>query len=269
VPVLSSILEALKKVERESAMGNGKDVPWPVLPVNSTIKDNRRRHLWWISLGGIAISFVIAFAFWLAQRPTTTDQQPVVTKRAIEPQTLANNQSAPSPARHAVPAVPVSTPPTRLPQKEPVPAQTPDVSTVKPLPKDEPKAKVKEAAEAKPPIIAPPQDEPKPNITAEARPPSTTPPPAASTQRPAEMANAPRQPESSRENNAKEYHSDERIDLQALVWAPQAADRFVVINNILLKEGGSIDKITVVRINEDDVLLSEGSDRWYQEFKIR
>jgi len=53
------------------------------------------------------------------------------------------------------------------------------------------------------------------------------------------------------------------------VWAPEAAARFVVINNHLIKEGGTIDNIVVVRINPDDVLLAEGSDRWHEAFKIR
>ncbi len=53
------------------------------------------------------------------------------------------------------------------------------------------------------------------------------------------------------------------------MWAPDAAERFVVINNRLIKEGGSIDTITVVRIDRDDILLSEGGDRWHEKFKIR
>lgn len=77
------------------------------------------------------------------------------------------------------------------------------------------------------------------------------------------------QPEDSQEDSQEVFRSDDRIDLQALVWAPDATDRFVVINNCLLKEGGAIDNITVLRINKDDVLLSEGSDQWHQEFKIR
>jgi hypothetical protein len=67
----------------------------------------------------------------------------------------------------------------------------------------------------------------------------------------------------------KTFRSDPRIDLQALVWAPDAAARFVVINNRLIKEGGSVDNISVVTINPDDVLLAEGSDRWHVKFKVR
>jgi hypothetical protein len=76
------------------------------------------------------------------------------------------------------------------------------------------------------------------------------------------------QPAAARETD-KRFRSDPRIDLQALVWAPEPTARFVVINNRLIKEGGSVDNIVVVRINPDDVLLAEGSDRWHEEFKIR
>jgi hypothetical protein len=62
--------------------------------------------------------------------------------------------------------------------------------------------------------------------------------------------------------------NDPRIKLQALVWSPDAADRFVIINNRLVKEGGSVNNIVVVRINRDDVLLSEGPDQWYEPFKV-
>ena len=71
------------------------------------------------------------------------------------------------------------------------------------------------------------------------------------------------------DENDKTFRNDPRIELQALVWAPEAASRFVVINNRLIKEGGSFDNIVVVRINRDDVLLTEGADRWHERFKIR
>jgi hypothetical protein len=79
---------------------------------------------------------------------------------------------------------------------------------------------------------------------------------------------ATRQPAAARDTD-RPFRSDPRIDLQALVWAPESTARFVVINNRLVKEGGSVDDIVVVRINPDDVLLAEGSDRWYEVFKIR
>ena len=96
-----------------------------------------------------------------------------------------------------------------------------------------------------------------------------TSPPSAPGRQPAETIAATGQPEAEPPAADKTYRSDPRIELQALVWAPDAAARFVVINNRLIKEGGSVDNIVVVRIDQEDVLLAEGSDRWYQKFKIR
>jgi hypothetical protein len=62
--------------------------------------------------------------------------------------------------------------------------------------------------------------------------------------------------------------NDPRIKIQALVWSSEAAERFVIINNRLIKEGGSVDNIVVVRINRDDVLMSEGPDRWFEPFNV-
>ena len=87
--------------------------------------------------------------------------------------------------------------------------------------------------------------------------------------RPADPAKTTGQPMAGVPDIGKFFRSDPRIDLQALVWAPEAAARFVVINNRLIKEGGSIDNIVVLRINPDDVLLAEGSDQWHEVFKIR
>jgi hypothetical protein len=86
---------------------------------------------------------------------------------------------------------------------------------------------------------------------------------------PADQAAADGQPIPGFPESAKTFRQDPRIDLQALVWAPQAAERFVVINNRLIKEGGSVDKIVVLTINPDDVLLAEGTDRWHEAFQIR
>jgi hypothetical protein len=86
--------------------------------------------------------------------------------------------------------------------------------------------------------------------------------------RPAETA-AVSQPAAAPLDAGKILKHDPRIDLQALVWAPESAARFVVINNRLIKEGGSVDNIVVVRINPDDVLLAEGSDQWHEPFTIR
>ena len=320
---MSSILEALKKVERESAVGDGQNAPLPglVLPVNRTV-DRPRRWLLWIPLGSIAVLFFMASVFWLA-RLSTPDPQPVVTKRVIEPIAAAKLETrsvvspdpqTPSPIRRKIPEDPSPTPPARSPQNKTVSSEAHDASSIKSPSQSEsppsvssevrpafikpPQSEVKPGQtpedmtasirppqseplpgvtpEARPAFIPPPQGESRPNVTPEDMTASITPPQAESRPtmttetRPPSTAPAPQPSEGSRQTNRKKvFRTDDRIDLQALVWAPEAADRFVVINNLLLKEGGAIDNITVLRINPDDVLLSDGSDRWHQEFKIR
>ena len=330
---MSSILEALKKVERESALSDGQEAPWPLpaLPLR-TRGDRPRRWFLWIPLGSIAVLFFIVSVFWLA-RLSTPDSQPAASKPLIEPIAAAKPQTrsvvppdpaTPPPVRRKVPEVPPSAPPATLPQNKTVPSEAHDVSSIQSPPQGEapptvssearpafinpPQSEVKPgetpegmrafqnepspgvAPEARPAFIPPPQGEPEPTVTPEdmtasikpphsesgpdmtpeARPPSAAPAKATSTQRPVGTASAPEPSEDfEQEDPQKDYRTDHRIDLQALVWAPETADRFVVINNVLLKEGGSIENITVLRINPDDVLFSEGSDRWHQEFKIR
>lgn len=73
----------------------------------------------------------------------------------------------------------------------------------------------------------------------------------------------------SEKEEEKNYREDSRIDLQALVWAPEPGSRFVLINNKMVREGGLVDNIVVEKINPDDVLLSEGANRWYVAFTVR
>ena len=249
---MSSILEALKKAEKASVADDGNGTPWPAPTADSPAHRPQRRGLW-IPLGGVAVLCVLGAAFWLT-RGTDPDPPPVTAKRAVEPVQTENAQTA-APADKAAPpttsrksaAIVPSSPSTSPSKKQPLPAVRPDPHLKKPL--------------------LPLQRQPMKSVEAEFL--TQAQPEAAQNQLPVEMADAPPPSGDTRQESQKEFRSDERIDLQALVWSPEAADRFVVINNRLLREGGSIDEITVVRINSDDVLLSERSDRWYQEFKIR
>jgi hypothetical protein len=254
VPALSSILDALKKAEQDAGVDDGKGTPWPA-PPTANPADRMFRRRWWIPFGLIAVLCLCLFTavFWLSRRPEPS-QQPVVAKRSVEPAVTEEakpvappNQQTPSTIYRVPTAVPPTAQSAVQPHKRPSPALAPDTALIK----------------------VPPQRKQKRTEISEAKPPPVTPPPATAIRRPVKTAETPRPSEPKETDNQKAFRSDARIELQALVWAPDAADRFVVINNRLIKEGGALDNITVVRINQDDVLLSEGTDRWYQEFKIR
>jgi len=57
---------------------------------------------------------------------------------------------------------------------------------------------------------------------------------------------------------------DSRIQLQAIAWSNNPEKRMAVINNKIVREGGSIDGISVTRILEDQVIFREGGE----SFKI-
>jgi outer membrane biosynthesis protein TonB len=265
---LSSILDALKKAEQESTPDRGVDSPWSPLPA----QPDRQGFRWWVPLGIVVVVGVSGLVAWQALSPEATRSALPVSP--APPSSKSGDASAPAvaTAQQARPATPVPvpaaspppsakkvppstvariTPPAASPPARPVNQPPPaTVSTPEPMvATSSPPAQTQRQATAPPPVpvAAPAAPQPRPTMSAAA----TGPPPAA----PADTE--------------KTFRTDPRIDLQALVWAPEAAARFVVINNRLVKEGGSVDNIAVLKINPDDVLLAEGTDRWHVEFNVR
>ena len=272
---MSSILDALKKAERESTTDRGTGTPWPMLPTPSPSRHRRARR-WWVPLGLVAVLAVSGLAVWMLRRPEATRPAASV---AVAPPSARARDSAPPPPVAAVPAPPVTVagkrpaPPAKTPGPEVSPrregqqAGPPTVASTPPT---------VQPVNPPPPVAAVP---PQPAVPTASVPPVQTRQAAAAPQpEPEILPSAPPPAETVAANERggaeppdteKNFRSDPRIDLQALVWAPDAAARFVVINNRLVKEGGSVDNISVVKINPDDVLLAEGSERWHVEFKVR
>lgn len=49
----------------------------------------------------------------------------------------------------------------------------------------------------------------------------------------------------------------QKIRLQAIAWSPVAADRMAVINDEIVREGDSVEGLSVIAINIDDVLFND------------
>jgi len=269
---LSSILEALKKAEQESIAERGGKISGPVrLPKRSPYALRKRR--WWLPLGLVAVACIGIVLFWRFPRPGTSPPEPA---RVPPPASQARTSSPPPihpPEETVGPTAPKEqTPPKQIedqaalskPEQKPGPVVSPAQPAAPPAEKRMPPTPSPAVPETEPPAVeAPKPQAPTPPVDSIA----------------AATEEIQRQPQKSTDTiptvpppakeSRKTYRSDPRIELQALVWAPEAPARFVVINNRLLKEGGSTDGITVLQINRDDVLLSEGADRWHEKFKIR
>jgi hypothetical protein len=232
---VSSILDALKKAERESIADREGKPPWPpVLSAQSRSRHRSRR--WWLPLGVIVGCGAVAAVFWMVRQP----QAPLPASPETTASALRTIQESPV-------AVVSEAPPPRgsNAENEPGPSanQALEAEVVLPLLPENTALPVSEETEA---VAAPPGAQKRQG-------------PVGALHR--SSAPAP--------SGKKKFRSDPRIALQALVWAPEAAGRFVVINNRLIKEGGTLDNIVVLEINRDEVLLSEGAERWYQPFKVR
>jgi hypothetical protein len=60
-----------------------------------------------------------------------------------------------------------------------------------------------------------------------------------------------------------------RLKIQAIAWAPEPGDRMAVINNRILREGESVAGFTIIRIAEDQIILSAEGRRWRAVFGRR
>jgi hypothetical protein len=251
---LSSILEALKKAEQDAVADNGAQTPWPAPASTDTTGRNRQRR-WWPALAIVVVAGALAAVFWFTRRP-----EPALPTHAGKEQTaVVAEQSKPA----ADPAERTATATRTLPVAAEGTAPPPVRSSQRPGKATHgPSSEAPLSTGQPPPAI----HQKKSRETSDPKPEPVKTSPAAADSRP-QQTSIPASTTSA--EKTKTFRSDPRIELQALVWAPAAADRFVVINNHLIKEGGSVDNIVVVTINRDDVLLSEGSDRWHQEFKIR
>ena len=71
------------------------------------------------------------------------------------------------------------------------------------------------------------------------------------------------------ERPALKEMEDPRIDLQAIAWAPEPENSFAVINNRIIREGNTIEGITILQIGKDAVSFKEGSSKWQQKFRVK
>ncbi len=246
---MSSILDALKKAERESGARGAANLPLPTARAGRR-SGAVRRHPWWLIIGTVVLLGIGAAVLWSLSRPpgaplpAASSPRAAVERKASPPPPPAEpaphpQASPPAAASEPVVAAPApSVPQTSVPPAVAARTNVPSVPAASKPATPEP---VVDAVDAGPSAGIPTEE--------------------------AAVATQETEPPPSQEE--KDYRKDPRIELQALVWAPAPEARFVVINNRLIKEGGSTDGIVVVRINRDDVLLADGIDRWYQSFDVR
>lgn len=59
------------------------------------------------------------------------------------------------------------------------------------------------------------------------------------------------------------------MSIQALVWSTEPADRIVVVNGSILKEGDSVSGGAVAFIGEDYIIVRKNGARWKLKFQLK
>jgi hypothetical protein len=62
--------------------------------------------------------------------------------------------------------------------------------------------------------------------------------------------------------------NDPEMKLQAVTWSKDPQKRIAVINNRILRQGEKVSGYHIDMINQDDVILSDGRERWKLLFRI-
>ena len=62
---------------------------------------------------------------------------------------------------------------------------------------------------------------------------------------------------------------ESRLELQAIAWSNDPKSRIAVINNKIVREGESVSGVFVTHIGKDDVFFKKGKEEWRQQLRFK
>jgi general secretion pathway protein B len=264
---MSSILRALKKLEndpRRLTKTTPLDSKFGPLPDAGPQKKAARPLA--IIIGGVFICSLAVLAGWWM---FSEKNQPL----PAPPQKISGQSPAPTaavPAKQAEPAI-------LQPATAAIETPKPVADTIaKPKPAIQPPM---ESATPKTATAASPASAPgEVSVAAEKVVPDSTHEPAAP--EPETAATTPAEPAESaaaepqaitKKAPAPEIPvlNDPDMRLQAITWSKEPQKRLVILNNHILRQGETVSGYRIDRINQDDVVLSKGGEKWQLMFRIK
>ena len=259
---MSSILKALKQLETETSDSDkSSSIQSPKRSHWFSGRAHRRNRIVWV-LFLVLLFFVSTAGFLWYRKSHRTDGFPPdippsdakseVTEKEIFRKKIPGTTS--KPAEKTATAVPISenrrvrkaTSATTRPKASQTPINRRSVPT-DPAASEAPVSArapvVKKQKSAQPPAVSAPQQ------------------------------NVSRSPSSvftrSEENSSPPKFTDSNYTLQAIAWSKNPKERLAIINGKILREGQSIEDITVSQIRENEVILLKNSGRWKLSFQAR
>lgn len=222
---MSSILDALKKLETESGRQLGTDDANAFNPrqaLQRQLKTRPRIRAWMLVLPVCSLLLITGW-LWYTRQPAS---RPVASP-AVAP-VVAKTQT---PAKIARPAPPATLAKPTLPSR-----------IQRPRPRPEPVVNASPRPESSPPFTAE-------QVAPDRKRADDTVSQPADNRRPVVSELAP-------------FPQDGGLTLQALAWAPSPESRFAVINTRIVREGQRIEAVTVVRIEPEQVVLRQAGKLW-------
>ena len=62
---------------------------------------------------------------------------------------------------------------------------------------------------------------------------------------------------------------ESKLQLQAIAWSSDPKSRIAVINGRVLREGGSVERVLVTHIGKNEVIFKKGGEEWKQLFRLK
>lgn len=238
---MSLILEALRKSEAERRRGQTPDLLSDATPAATSARHaTPDRNTLFVVAAAVLVALLLAW-WWLRPSPQPQPQRAMVDAATVSSAADDSTPAAPAPLappRREPP--PVATPPAPAPATAPAPPAAVAVASIAPV-------KPSQAAAS-----------PSPDA-----PPSAPSPPSPAAPEPAAVAaqGAPAFASTDLPLRLSDLSAEERQQLPTLkvsmhMWAPDAGDRFAIIDGTRVNEGDRLGDTTIESIQQDGVMLS-------------
>jgi hypothetical protein len=281
---LSSILRALKRVEKEAPPPDDYH-PWPrTIDTKKTITSRvKKKWLYSKLIKLLLIVIIIALAGWLL----FSQRQWIAAKIMPEKKTAdVRNKSAATKNKdksfHAKINKPSSQTQKKLPKPPPIPNKqrkkpTYQRGTETPLPNKPiagnlPQIEQQQGNVQSRPVIKKKPLKKRPQRVQSNQPSGST---AVSNRKPSISASSRNSAKNTTNRRSRSNFDglkaldDDQLKLQAIAWSDDVARRMVVINNRIIKEGGTVDGFTITEIRQEDVIVNDGNRSWRLEFGLK
>ncbi len=242
---MSTILNALKRLEDERRAEAGKQIPASMAGRTSVSRRNRRWRLVFV-LAGLAM-LAGAAVFWVYTDRSSSKSAPLEAAQP-EPRTETASRESTRAAPSAAP-IPSGRRPEVIPKTTGFRGRRASKSTTQAL------------VNARTDLTAPTYVPPNPDgINIQARPPETLPEvPAAALARPGPAAPPPAPQDA---YARAEVLPKDTLQLQAISWSDIPTERITIIAGQILREGQTIDGYSVIAIRPEDVILEKAGKWW-------